>query len=99
MACDKLKNIFKPVFAVFSKIVGLAIAILFNAISVVCPSLLCFCGKIYDFIAVCASSPMKAFLSIVLPILDVLTDFNFTYGLYKSGDFKFCIVSGIFISE
>ena len=92
MACDALKNIFKPVLAVFSKIVGLAIAILFSVISAVCPR------KMYDFIAVCAGSPFKAFLNIGLPILDVLTDLNFTVGLYRSGDIKFCLVSGIFIS-
>ena len=98
MACDTLKNIFNPVLAVFSKIVGLAIAVLFNAISVVLLELLHFCRNIYDFLAVCAGSPMKALLSIGLPILDVLTDLNFTVGLYRSQDMKFFYVSGIFIS-
>ena len=98
MACDTLKNIFNPVLAVFSKIVGLAIAILFNAISVVLLELLHLCRNIYDFLAVCAGSPQKAFLNIILPSLDMITDLNFTVGLYRSQDMKFFCVSGIFIS-
>ena len=86
MACDTLKNIFNPVLAVFSKIVGLAIAILH------------LCRNIYDFLAVCAGSPIKAFFNIILPSLDLITDLNFTVGLYTSQDMKFFYVSGIFIS-